>query len=137
MPELKICTIQDLSEAERRQLAVLLSRAYTDERHLSRYPAETLQAIKPFLAAARAEDPAARRPLPESWLRQFPTMRSILALPRPSAWSIHVLLQQDGRFVAHASLWERQVWIGEVAEFTMAFVEDVATDLDVRGLGYG
>jgi GNAT superfamily N-acetyltransferase len=142
-----------LTDEDFEQLKLLLSRAFTDGPHLYAYPwfervGETA------IRTVHALDPAARVPLPPDSLAASPSVRQLWG-HRCLGWEpvgIHVMLRAAGWLMAQATLIPRRMRLGDAAstpielpvpagipgrELVVASVEDVATDPEARGLGYG
>jgi len=144
----------DLTDGESNELALLLSRAYTDGPHLLGRSPEALRAREPVLRSIHSSNPAERRPLGLDGLSWFPSIRQVWGRRclgvTPTA--THVMLKSSGWLLSQATIIPRPMRFGPAAttpielpvppgtpgdELTVASVEDVATDPEARGLGFG
>ncbi len=142
-----------LTDGEFNELALLLSRAYTDGPHLLGRSPEAMRAREAILRRVHSPDPAERRPLAQDGLSWFPSVRQVWGRRflgiRPTA--AHIMLKSSGWLLSQATLIPRRMRFGPAAtipielpvlpgtpgdEQTVASVEDVATDPEARGLGF-
>jgi aminoglycoside 2'-N-acetyltransferase I len=112
-PHIAVRPVNELTPDERDQILLLVWRAYKD----------------PTLA----ETP------PLEWFGdQFASICEVAVGARgEQGRSTHVLLGVRGRIVSHAAMLDRVLRIGAEEELAVAYVEDVATQPEVQGRGYG
>lgn len=122
------CLASDGIDAEAGlQLAVLLSRAYTDERHARAWQGERAAAWLPQVARVRVAHPLDGVVMPDSFLAQFPTLRNARRAPEARRASLHFITHEGGYLSTHVSLWaQRFDFEGEA--LVGGYIEDVATD---------
>ncbi|MHB8928680.1 MAG: GNAT family N-acetyltransferase [Bacillota bacterium] len=152
--ELVVKASADLTDGEVNEMALLLSRAYTDGPHLLERSPEARRARETGLRLIHSPNPAERRPLGQDGLSWFPSIRQVWGRRclgvTPTA--THVMLKSSGWLLSQATLIPRPMRFGPAAttpielsladgmagdELTVASVEDVATDPEARGLGFG
>ena len=117
------------------ELATLLSRAFTDERHVTAFSGERAEAWLPHVARVQAADPLDHELMPQSFLDAFPTLRNARRPAPERREGLHFVLCFEGYLATHVSLWAQ--------EFTFAgervrggYIEDVATDPLCLGRGF-
>ena len=116
-----------------RTLAALLSRAYTDQRHLESYSEEELTTWGPGLAALPAGPLAT---MPRGWLGRFPTMRNVWRARDARVRSVHFIERDvETRVIGHVGLFEHEFRIGDEPAIRVGFIEDVATSPAAAGRG--
>lgn len=117
----------ELDAAKARQLAVLLGRAYTDERHVRGFdPAERdLRAAD--ITRVHAAPPAPGQLMPDDYLKRFPTIRNAMKLPSDRREAVHLIAPGEGYMASHVSLWSQYFAFDEM-ELRGGYIEDVATD---------
>ncbi|MGH2633514.1 MAG: GNAT family N-acetyltransferase, partial [Tepidiformaceae bacterium] len=112
----------------RGQLAILLSRAYTDGRHLADYSAEERLKWAPYFEAVTA-DVSERGPvMPREWLARFPTMRNLWREPAERLASCHFIARKGPHLAGHVGMFAHDFRLGATEPIPAAFIEDVATD---------
>lgn len=109
------------------QLAVLLSRAYTDERHVRARQGERAAAWLPQVARVQAAHPLDRAVMPDSFLAQFPTLRNARRAPGERRASLHFIAREEGYLSTHVSLWAQRFDF-DGGPLVGGYIEDVATD---------
>ncbi len=125
--EIRCLASDEIDTEAGEQLAVLLSRAYTDERHARAWQGERAAAWLPQVARVQAAHPLDRVVMPDSFLAQFPTLRNARKAPEERRASLHFIAGEGGYPGTHVSLWaqrfefEREALVG-------GYIEDVATD---------
>ncbi len=110
-----------------RQVAVLLGRAFTDQRHIDRLSPEEHQTLDAHIARVHAIHPAAGELMPAEWLKHFPTCRNIERPRTERREAFHFLAETDGYPAAHVSLWAQR-FLFEGTFLNGGYIEDVATD---------
>lgn len=109
------------------RIAVLLSRAFTDQRHVDRYSDEERAELGPHVARVHTAHPTAGETMPTEWLDHFPTLRNFNRTPAERREAIHLVAEAKGYFAAHVSLWaQRFLFEGEY--LNGGYIEDVAAD---------
>lgn len=119
-------------EQLRTELARLLSRAYTSQRHQDAYPPDERDRWRGAIARLAADASAT---MPTEWLERFPTMRNLALPPEERTQSAHFIDRREGRVVGHVSLWDMTMAFGERQPIAAGYVEDVATLPDAGGSG--
>lgn len=126
---------RDLDAACSLELATLLSRAFTDERHVTAFSGERAEAWLPHVARVQAAHPRDHELMPRSFLDAFPTLRNARRPEPERREGLHFVLRFEGYIATHVSLW--------VQDFTFAgecvrggYIEDVATDPLCLGRGF-
>lgn len=124
----------------REQLAVLLSRAYTDARHVEDYSDDERRQWSPDLEAVRSSANAwpglgDRVMMPREWLGRFPTMRNLWREPARRVASCHFIARSERDLAGHVAMFEHEFRSGEDGPVRTGFIEDVATDPLGRGNG--
>ena len=123
----------DIDEVLGREIAVLLSRAYTDQRHLDSYTGAERAQWTASVVALEADDTAV---MPTEWLGRFPTMRNVWRPRNERLRSAHFIEGDAGeRLVGHVGLFEHEFRIGDSAPVRAAYVEDVGTLPSAGGKG--
>ena len=123
---------EDVDSSLARQLAVLLGRAYTDERHIASFSLEERSLWASDVARVHSSAPAAGELMPADYLRRFPTVRNLAKPPGERRSAIHLFVKADGYLISHVSLWSQFFALDEL-ELIGGYIEDVATDpLDLR-----
>ena len=119
-----------IEEVLRDELAVLLSRAYTDARHLASYSDAERSRWAADIAALRnaGGTPLPGAAMPHAWLARFPTMRNLWREPAERLASRHFTARAGSLLVGHVGVFEHDFWIDDAGPLPAAFVEDVATD---------
>jgi predicted N-acetyltransferase YhbS len=118
----------DLDEPCFRCLAALLSRAYTDERHVTAFSGQRAEAWLPHVARVQAADPRHPECMPDSFLDAFPTLRNARRPVEQRRDSVHLVVRHDdGYFTTHVSLWSQEFIFGG-ERLWGGYIEDVATD---------
>jgi GNAT superfamily N-acetyltransferase len=119
-----------IDQALQDDLAVLLSRAYTDDRHLTSYSDDERKRWGTDVARLRdaVGRPHAGAAMPRAWLARFPTMRNLWREPSERAASWHFLAYAGAVLAGHVGVFEHEFWIDAEGPLRAAFVEDVATD---------
>ena len=115
-------------------IALLLSRAYTDARHLERYTHAERRKWQPELDAVTGSTGNPGPVMPREWLARFPTMRNLWRDAGERLPSVHFVAGSDALLDSHVSVFEHQFLI-EGRRYRTAFVEDVATDPLALGRG--
>lgn len=114
-----------------RELSVLLSRAYTDARHVANYTPEERAFWDRDM---RRVHTGANEAMPPEWLSRFPTIRNLRRQPEARHASRHFFARWEGTLASHVALFPQRfehatgVWYG-------GFIEDVATDPAMLGRG--
>lgn len=116
-----------LDEALAHRLAVLLGRAYTDERHLKAYPPDLLARLTPDIERVHAAPPDRGELMPAEYLAQFPTLRNARKPAAERREAIHFFAEAEGYIASHVSLWP-QFFDFAGAQVQGGYIEDVATD---------
>lgn len=118
----------DLDELRFRWLASLLSRAYTDDRHVTAFSGQRAEAWLPHVARVQAADPRHPECMPDSFLDAFPTLRNARRPMEQRRDSVHLAVRHhDGYFTTHVSLWSQEFVLGG-ERMQGGYIEDVATD---------
>ncbi len=110
---------------------MLLSRSYTDARHLAGYTREERAAWAGHIARVRA---AYGETMPAAWLRRFPTLRNLRRPPGERRTATHLFARREGGLASHVALFQQR-FEHQSGHFAGWFIEDVATDPDLLGLG--
>jgi GNAT superfamily N-acetyltransferase len=129
---MQIVGAAEIDELLERGLASLLSRAYTDQRHLDSYSIAELSRWSDGLRAMGADPVAA---MPREWLTRFPTMRNLWRPAESRIGSVHFLERVDGRVIGHVALFEHEFQLGNEAGVRAGYIEDVATSPSALGTG--
>jgi len=108
-------------------LAVLLSRAFTDERHATAFTGERAEAWLPHIGRVQGARPRENEVMPQSFLDAFPTLRNARRPAGERRGSLHFVVEEEGCLAAHASLWPQRFDSGGRAIWG-GYIEDVATD---------
>lgn len=110
---------------------MLLSRSYTDARHLAGYTREERAAWAGHIARVHA---AYGETMPAAWLRRFPTLRNLRRPPGERRTATHFFARHDGALASHVALFQQR-FEHESGHSGGGFIEDVATDPGLLGLG--
>jgi GNAT superfamily N-acetyltransferase len=129
---MQIVGAAEIDELLEHGLASLLSRAYTDQRHLDSYSIAELSRWSDGLSAMGADPVAA---MPREWLTRFPTMRNLWRPAESRIGSVHFLERVDGRVIGHVALFEHEFQLGNEAGVRAGYIEDVATSPSALGTG--
>lgn len=125
----------DVGDELRGELAELLSRAYTDSRHVAGYSADELLKWGPYLEAVVEHLDEHGPVMPREWLGRFPTMRNLWREPDRRVDSGH-FIERAGKHVAgHVAMFPHDFRLGGEGPIRAAFIEDVATDPMELGAG--
>ncbi len=121
------------------QVAVLLSRAYTEDRRVAAYTDDERARWGRHIVRVRAAVPGAGEQMPGDWLARFPTVRNLLRGPEERRRAWHLLVLREDYVAAHVALFEHHFRIDGRRPFRAGFIEDVGTDpLELgRGLASG
>jgi len=126
-PPIAALPAADVSSADAQRLAVLLGRAYTDQRHIDRFAPAEYAELAPHIARIHAAHPTLGQTMPAAWLEHFPTLRNFHREPAQRREAFHFVAEVDGYFATHVSLWaQRFLFDGEY--LGGGYIEDVATD---------
>jgi len=110
-----------------RQFAVLLGRAFTDERHTERFSDEHRRQLGPAVERVHAAPPAPGELMPEPYLTLFPTLRNFARPPAERREGYHFVARAEGYLASQVSLFAQRFALGEEA-LSGGYIEDVATD---------
>lgn len=125
----------DLDAACALQLATLLSRAYTDERHVAAFSGERAEAWLPHVARVQAAHPRDHELMPQSFLDAFPTIRNARRPGPGRREGLHFVLRLEGYLATHVSLWAQEFAFAD-ERIRGGYIEDVATDPLCLGRGF-
>lgn len=125
--EFTTITARELDDAGARRLAVLLGRAYTDERHVRGYSEDERAARAADIERVHGSPPNPGELMPREYLNRFPTIRNARRPAEERREAVHFVAEADGYFAAHVSLWAQHFKFGG-AELAGGYIEDVATD---------
>ncbi|MBE0608702.1 MAG: GNAT family N-acetyltransferase [Dehalococcoidia bacterium] len=117
------------------ELATLLSRAFTDERHVTAFSGERAEAWLPHVARVQAADPRDHELMPQSFLDAFPTLRNARRPAPERREGLHLVIRRDGYLATHVSLWP-QAFTFSGERISGGYIEDVATDPLCLGRGF-
>lgn len=117
----------EVDAAEAHRIAVLLGRAFTDQRHLDRYSPEEHERLDAHVARIHAIHPREGEVMPPDWLDHFPTLRNFKRPPAERREAFHFLAHAQAYFAAHVSLWAQR-FLFEGQFLNGGYIEDVATD---------
>ena len=115
---------QAIGEQLTDELRVLLSRAFTDERHLAAYTAAELERLRAAIDAVHSGTGA----MPREWMRRFPTVRNLWRRPESRLDSLHFMERRAQHLAGHVALFEQEMVFDGEDRVTGGYVEDVATD---------
>lgn len=130
---IEVTRLEDLTPERKRTLALLLSRAFTDARHLSSEPACAAR-LAEAIRRAHDPDPARREPMPPEWMKRFPTWREMQKERPFGVEGTHFIAWAGNRALAHLALYERSGTL-DGRPVRLAGIEDVASDPEARGRG--
>lgn len=110
-----------------RQIAVLLGRSFTDQRHTDRYTPDDHERLDAHVARIHAAHPRDGELMPADWLDHFPTFRNFNRQPAERREAFHFLVPCAAYYAAHVSLWPQR-FLFEGQFLNGGYIEDVATD---------
>jgi GNAT superfamily N-acetyltransferase len=113
------------------ELRMLLSRAYTDERHLATYPPGERERLARAIAGVRS----GAETMPRDWMRRFPTLRNLWLAPGSRLDSQHFLERRGQDLAGHVALFEQEMLFAGFERLVGGYIEDVATDPGFLRLG--
>lgn len=133
--KLRIIEAAKFDEGLTRQLAVLLGRAYTDQRHMDGFSEGRRRELEPHARRVHVFGPGSGELMPQSFRDEFPTLRNLARPADNRRQSVHVVDRRQDYVATHVSLWPQYFRCGDAAAGG-GYIEDVATDpLDLgRGL---
>ncbi len=126
-----VVAARDVDAALARALAVLLGRAYTDERHVAGYSDDERARLLPHVERVQARGGEL---MPADYLENFPTVRNLSRPASRRREAFHVVSRDGERVNSHVSLWA-QYFVFEGTRVAGGYIEDVATDPSVLGKG--
>jgi GNAT superfamily N-acetyltransferase len=110
------------------EIAVLLSRAFTDSRHLADYSAADHERWDKDIEHVHTAAPADQVVMPREWLMQFPTLINLWKDPQFRRPTAHFIERRAGGLAGHVALFEHEFRVSGEEPFAAGFIEDVATD---------
>lgn len=117
------------------RMAVLLSRAFTDEARVADYTPEERERWDSDVRRVRASDPRRGERMPPEWMDRFPTVRNLRLSPEQRLPATHLLIEADAYLTGHVAVFERSFTVGGHPTFRAGFIEDVATEPNDGGQG--
>jgi GNAT superfamily N-acetyltransferase len=130
--QIELIEAVEIDERLTRQLAVLLGRAYTDQRHMEGFSEGRRGELAPHVLRVHSAGPESGELMPQSFLENFPTLRNLARPEDRRRESVHALARTEDYVATHVSLWPQFFRCGD-ATAGGGYMEDVATDpLDLR-----
>ena len=117
----------EVDQSLARKVAVLLGRAFTDERHVRDYTAEQEAELGAAVHRVHRVLPAPGELMPPSYLEKFPTLRNFERPADARRACAHFIAMADGYAAAHVALFAQHFRF-EGLDISGGYVEDVATD---------
>ena len=125
--EIEVLQAEAVSEPVARHLAVLLGRAFTDQRHTSRYSDEERATLGAAVERVHAAHPALAELMPQAYLDKFPTLRNLARPASARRACEHFVALGDGYAAAHVALFAQHFRFKDI-DAHAGYIEDVATD---------
>src|SRR5689334_21550043 len=114
----------NIGEQLTNEISVLLSRAFTDERHLADYDATAHERWDKDIEHVHGATPGDGVVMPREWLMQFPTLLNVWKDPQFRRNSWHLLERRDRRLAGHVALFEHEFRVTGDDPFAAGYIED-------------